>query len=326
MKSVSEGYYVPFFLLDWVMAGRSQLDLPHLPLAPETGKWPVVFFQPGLWGSFEFYNQLCRDMASMGTVVVMLEHEDGTSITAVDRKTGNTIEYEEQPPWPYDLIDFNAKFLRRRTDEVCEAVAVLQAMAKQSEHSEGSSHEFARPPLEHLMSCVSSEKFVLVGHSFGACGLVHMLSQKQPELSKCCGALIMDFWPGPLSKDVSGGFCEELGIGFPVPHITLLSEGWSDTEWYGPSCRRFPSRSETCLAAAIVPGSAHYWISDIQWWAPTWLLRLLRVMGPADAPTTYHSTVQAVFASLKTFLGSKTNSSLVADLTKLGFHLIPMGS
>lgn len=314
VKALSEGYYVPHPLLKGVLAGRSQVDPPCEPAGSKTGKWPVVVFQCGLWGSFEFYTQICRDMASMGAVVVLLEHEDGTSITATDRDSGESIEYQQQPDWPYDLIQFNRRFLSRRKGELCESVAAIQAISREQ------TDKCAGSPIEDVLSCADAEKLVLVGHSFGACGLVHTLSQSPPELADCRGALLMDFWPGPLTTDVSGEFCEDLGAKFPVPHISLLSQVWSDIEWYGPSCRRFATGSPRCLGAAIVPGSAHYWISDLQWWAPHWLLRLIKVMGPADASTSYRSTLQAVQASLTAFL--KTSARV--DLAKYGLEQIPV--
>mmetsp|Transcript_9714 Transcript_9714/g.34495 ORF Transcript_9714/g.34495 Transcript_9714/m.34495 type:complete len:426 (+) Transcript_9714:79-1356(+) len=326
MKAVAEGYYVPEQLLKWVMAARPQVDPPWMPSVPSVGKWPVVIFQSGLWGSFEFYTQFCRDVASMGTIVVMLEHEDGTSITAVDQSSGEVIEYEEQPKWPYDIITFNRGFLGKRTDELCEAVKAIQAIASSMGHEDLDANAAASPLLQVLRGA-SPERFALVGHSFGACSIVHALNEVPPELAQCCGAVLLDMWPGPLTTDPSGAFCEGLGERFPVPYVSLLSEVWADNEWYGASCRRFSSaRSTLCLAAATVPGSAHYWISDISLWAPGWLLRLLGVMGPADACATYASTARAVQLSLLSIFENSSHSTLRSDFSSLGLDPIARDS
>lgn len=297
-RRVAKGYSIPDGLLRWLVEGKPQVDPPGIPYAPAGRKWPLIIFQTGLWGSFEFYTQFCRELASTGAIVITLEHEDGTSIMAEDRRTGQTIEYREQPPYPYDMVDYNEDFLQQRALDLREAISTVRELVQAA----GQGVETAHCAMSAVLRYASLDDLIVAGHSFGACSVVHCLKQAPPELATCRGALLLDFWPGPLTDDVSGAFCEELGASLPVPYALILSDMWVNSEWYGASCRRLacPPR---CLGACVVPGANHYWIADVQWWAPEWLLRLLQVMGPGQRDTAHVATCRCLGASLRALLG-----------------------
>lgn len=92
-------------------------DAPALP-----GKWPVVLFSHGIWGSIEMYSDLCAEMASFGAVVLALEHEDGSGLCA-ETAAGDPVPYSPsiREGKRDACVAFRKPFLAKRLAE-CEAV------------------------------------------------------------------------------------------------------------------------------------------------------------------------------------------------------------
>lgn len=287
----------------------------------------MVVLSSGLWGCLESYTQLGRELASAGAIAVALDHEDGTGISATNRTTGQAIEFVEQPPGDYDCLAFNRPFLERRNQELREAVAaILGAAATSAPDGRG-----AGPALLRVLAGADPQRLVLAGHSFGASALMHSL-RRQPEAwgKSCRGVLLLDAWPGALTSDVSGAELEAFGASLPVPYVTLFSEMWATNKYYGACCRRLAlAPSPRCLGGAIVPGTSHLWVSDSQWWAPAWLLRLLGVVGPANRHWAQAATARALQAALRALLAPERAPApgLRAELASFGLEAVtaPVG-
>ena len=76
-------------------------EISSEPLGGED-RFPIVFFSH-LFGSMEMYSNICRHLASMGMVVVAIEHEDGSACYA-QNKDGDEIYYRK-PPAGIDYSD-----------------------------------------------------------------------------------------------------------------------------------------------------------------------------------------------------------------------------
>ena len=64
----------------------------HEGYPPEEGKWPVIIFSHGLFGNGDFYCDIAIHLASLGCVVVVVEHGDGSALGAC-KVTGESIPY-----------------------------------------------------------------------------------------------------------------------------------------------------------------------------------------------------------------------------------------
>ena len=107
------------------------------PLTPDGG-YPLVVFSHGLGGCIEMYTGLCASVASLGHVVIALEHTDGSACFARD-DSGAPIAYKRYkanaadmsnyqrfgPNSDYSkqrLVSFRAPFLATRTRELRGAI------------------------------------------------------------------------------------------------------------------------------------------------------------------------------------------------------------
>merc|ERR1712048_220007 len=109
-------------------------------------KWPIVVFSSGLFGCCEMYTQFCRDLASIGAIVLAVEHEDGSGIYAQNAETGEDITYSK-PPADLDTSDnsaianFRHPFLEQRADEITATIAAIVAVATKDSNEHLSSPE-----------------------------------------------------------------------------------------------------------------------------------------------------------------------------------------
>lgn len=314
IRTIAEGYSIPHFLLSYVLGGQPQIDASRVPKRCKDGSgWPILIFSSGLWGSCEMYTQLCRELASSGAVVVALEHEDGSSIVAYDRETGEAIEYIEQPPWPYDTVAFNRPFLEKRVQELESTIKGLKACVSRGRGGDetassapgaAAGEAASEAALAEVLRGGDLERMLLVGHSFGSAGVLHCLRDLAAGGawgSGVRGAVLMDLWPGPISKDTSGADFDSIGAELRTPFVLLQSEFWESLKWYKPSCRRL-ARAAGCLAAGVVRGTAHHWVSDTHLWAPAWLLRRFKLMGEGEYRRVHCATIRALHASLRALL------------------------
>ncbi|KAK5171309.1 uncharacterized protein LTR77_004453 [Saxophila tyrrhenica] len=71
---------------------RAHRNAKLLDAPTSNGRWPVTVFSHGLAGSRNSYSYVCGDMASNGTIVVALDHRDGSSPVQYVRGTKDTQE------------------------------------------------------------------------------------------------------------------------------------------------------------------------------------------------------------------------------------------
>jgi len=127
----------------------------------------------------------------------------------------------------------------------------------------------------------------------------------------------MDLWPAPISSDISGKDFESVGAGLRTPFVLLQSEFWQGLKWYAPSCQRLArAAGDRCLAAGVVRGAFHHWVSDTHLWAPAWLLRGMKLMGPGEYGRVHSATVRALHAVLRALLEPGTSKGVKAALNK----------
>jgi len=121
-------------LKGWVPAGllkflsRSGPYHQDAPVETGHGRFPVIIFSHGLFGTLDMYKTLCGGLAASGFVVVALEHEDHTAMYSVD-EAGNSVEYRGAPKgFQYsrdNVIEFRKPYIAKRLDEMKKT---MQAM------------------------------------------------------------------------------------------------------------------------------------------------------------------------------------------------------
>ena len=153
---------LPAWLKPWLAPLGSFLRLARLPSGvcrdatpAKATQWPVTLFSHGLCGCCASYSAACAELASHGTVVLAVEHKDGSAIYT-ETSDGHIVEYSSGGG-EADSVAQPA----RRTDELL-AVA-RQAAAVASLALKGTAH-------------VDAARVSLVGHSFGGAAVLRAAS------------------------------------------------------------------------------------------------------------------------------------------------------
>ncbi|KAL6236316.1 hypothetical protein BDW75DRAFT_229638 [Aspergillus navahoensis] len=227
--------------------GEPQTDCHH--------RYPVIIFSHGMAASRTDYTQLCGELASRGYVVAAIEHRDGSGPGSVVRRGGGrkgtvvapdggtttgqghgqalpgaralrsvlhfAAKHLHHDP-PLDQAGLQRAQLSFRQAEMEEVVRVLRALNA----GDGQSvfRHNARREGTHLAGWkgrLDVERVILVGHSYGATGVLQAcrpvadLSQALPIPLAGCVALDPGKSSGPLNDDIG------------VPLLVIHSHSWS---------------------------------------------------------------------------------------------------
>ncbi|KAF8631576.1 hypothetical protein AX15_002327 [Amanita polypyramis BW_CC] len=190
-----------------------------------TSQWPLVIFSHGLGGSRTAYSNYCSRLAASGKVVLAVEHRDGTGHACVThswddngRRVPRPIYYlkENQVVWdvqstdavptPFPLrleqLDYRRQELYTvyntfcdflKGEEFSELVTLEGAAIHDSWISMDS--ETNQSPVKYY------EDVTLMGHSFGGCTVLSVLSTSPPLEHKhipIAQMLVLDPWLEPL--------------------------------------------------------------------------------------------------------------------------------
>jgi len=293
ISSIAANQGVPKWALASIL-GRTQLD-PTCPPKRGPGRgWPIVVFSSGLWGSVEMYTTFCRQLASNGMVVVAIEHEDGSGVFAQNARTGDVIPFAKAPP-DSEPKTFRHLFIERRADELGVLEATLVASCSgDAAVVQGQSEDTAL--LSRILATGDSQQLLIIGHSFGCCGIVRYLRRlgEQQRDSAFCGALLVDLWGGPLTDT-------DCVAPLLMPTFFFCSQQWNDMG-VPTSKRIIEANASKFMGSYYVQGTTHQWISDSQYFAPTWLLRKIGIVGSGDLRKVHAATSHATDIMLKALL------------------------
>jgi len=242
------------------------------------------------------YTQFCRELASQGAIVLAIEHEDGSGIYAISGKTGQPIEYVKRPRGTGEEV-FRQPFLHKRNRELTETIGAILDFLNGDDVVLGQGKE--ENAMADVLRCADPTQLFLVGHSFGASGIVRYCGQLGPRGPQhpLRGVVLLDIWTASLPR-------AELEKGLKVPFVHLLSDGWQVDH----CCHLSEASDGYCLGAAIVRGTKHTWVSDSQLFAPAWILRLIGYTGKGSYPQCLGATVRAAWRSLQILADVETAS------------------
>ena len=133
----------------------------NIKLLNNNNKYPIVFFSHGLFGSLEIYSFICAKIASLGYIVVSLEHEDGTALFARSDKD-EVVPYKRPPTGLQyvheDVSEFRKPFLQQRLDELQKVISAFCSDENES---------YMNDVVKDLRQKADFNRIVLSGHSFG---------------------------------------------------------------------------------------------------------------------------------------------------------------
>lgn len=304
-----------------VFVGRaSQLDPSRAPLVPQDGKrWPIVIFSGGLFSTAEMYTQFCRDMASLGMVVIAIEHEDGSGFFAVNGTSGKAIEYKS-PPKGVNLVDARRHFLEQQHDEIQRTASGIIRIVQ----DKSSSLSDVAPEVVDVLRLADSRAMLLAGHSFGAAGIFNYLREvsKSSAGNPFKGALLVDLWAAPIEAHDRSGHSSPYELS--VPFALMFSDHWAQMR--GVDARIFrevaSANVHRCIAAVLFRGTKHQWISEASYFAPAIVMRKVGIMGSGDRDEAYRVTALATKFILEALLNSSQVPHLNNSLESIGSEVL----
>lgn len=272
--------------------------------------FPVIVFSHGLFGGREMYTSLCQDLASWGFIVVILQHQDGSS-PVVLRPDGSAIVYKQLHKVQEQAGDVAYVHARReqtafRVDELAEALAFLPELFR------GLGDE-----LPASAGSIDPSKVLLVGHSFGG-STVLTAAARHPQLIR--GVLVFDPAIDWMPADARVGMMPEVKHGDPphtasedpellhgvslglqdVPSLFLYSDSWRQLAWGQPQTARSNVASGLYgkgSSFAFVDGTSHQSPADNMVLLPMWLYQKLGVCS--EVPP--HVSLQQISSAMRHF-------------------------
>jgi len=187
-----------FFNLGWSLIGQN-LTIPIIraaPIALSKSGWPVVVFSPGMGCNRFTMSQLAYQLASMGVVVVVIEHRDGSSFKSSYKIAKNM---EVEVPHVEVAIDDNEYEVRNsqinhRSAEIIRALDLVYAM-NNGGTIENVSDDASNSDLGLFKSSMDLNNLYLMGHSFGGSSAILASSDNRVK-----SVFVLDPWMFPLAK------------------------------------------------------------------------------------------------------------------------------
>jgi len=201
-KIFSPSSFLSTFSLGWSLIGKN-LTIPickDASIAQHAGSgWPVVVFSHGMGCNRFTMSQVCYQLASMGVVVVAVEHREGSGFSSSFKEGGNM----EEIPHLHVPVDEHEYELRNnqvnhRCDEIDRAIdilAKLNAGESVTNVTENIDDENKLGLNIFKSSLDLTNNLYLMGHSFG--GSTVLLSSNHPRVK---AVLALDPWMFPISR------------------------------------------------------------------------------------------------------------------------------
>lgn len=238
------------------------------------------------------YTQLCRELASIGAIVVAVEHEDGSGVFATDASTQEPIEYI-QPPEDAGIVEFRRPFLQR-VNELNATISSIGALALGDGDDE--------TDISIILRLANPHQIVHVGHSFGSASVfrylqgLRQLPAENQSISQPLGALLLDLFAESLAEPTASW-------SVPVPIALVNSEEFATSELEAPLHQKITTENpQNTIAFTYFRGTLHQWVSESHLFLPAWLLQTIGLMGPGNYEETNAATMLAVQETVRTFL------------------------
>lgn len=224
----------------------------------ESDRFPVVVFSHGLGGTDTSYSAVCGNLASYGIIVFAIEHRDHSASSTIihDDSGDEVIDYSSPVNQADPLMKIRAGYmLQQRNLEL----RVLLRHIRTLDSMDG-----------YLQSKLDLDSLNLVGHSFGAATLLHLIDSLDrpikvldieghaieipslPVSESFRSAVLLDVWTQPLPDSLSLS---------QVPILNLVSRQFS--QWPLNNDRLVSLAAEfSTMETVVVRDSLHLSQSD----------------------------------------------------------------
>lgn len=315
-------------ILKTFVGERPSIDQPRRPKAAPEGSqgWPIVLFSHGLTGTMEMYTQFCREMASLGAIVLAVEHQDGTAVYSKDG-TGKVLlaNFDLFPEGQSkdEFLAYWRKYLDRRQVEYDDTFAAIAALAGDDEAAAPE----ADAALKTILSRGDTTNVVAVGHSFGGMGLFdfaqHLGRADRPYPFK--GLMLYDPWTAPgniLPREDT-----DWRLVRPLPWMVQMAEYAANDkkEWGGDARRLEAANADSLLTPAFyIKDTSHQWISESPFWLPACLARMLSMRGKGECLKSHEATTKVCLKTIAAILDPTKRGELEKTVEDYGNYLLKL--
>lgn len=256
---------------------------------------PIVVFSHGLGGCMEMYTHLCSNIASLGFIVVALEHEDGSGCYA-ETVNGKSIFYKRPDDTPYSrqkVLKLRTPMLDKRVGEVQRVIDYLlgeksppspSSLVAANRDTRNTTTNTERGKslllLETLLMEADKDMGVaLIGHSFGASTMTlvaqHFASSASSlstiQKSVINSVSLLDPWSFSLPDTTL-----QKGIQ-SVPVLSILSESWTTNKETRQVITLLKNSNVT--KSLWVKGTVHQSFCDSGSWIPGVIAKKMWMRG-----------------------------------------------
>lgn len=288
-----KGWISPRMLMFLASNGLHHQDAP---VESDHGKFPVIIFSHGLFGTLDMYKTICGGLAASGYIVIALEHEDGSAMYSVD-ESGNRVTYKGPPKgfqYARDTVpEFRKPYLAKRVDEMKKTI---QAMGDKAAGLQNCAL------VESILEQADAQELFLAGHSFGSAACISALQ----EMTGVKGCLLLDTWMMPVPRAI-----EEKGL-HACPTMFINSEVFAKGLEMSLT-RRIAANSTAAIGPVWIAGSVHQSFSDTPCVLPGFLGNKIGLVGTSGQDREH----QAMLDSSRAFFQHCRESKDVAELQSL---------
>ena len=271
----------------------------------------VVLFFHGLSGSGSTYSQTCMELASKGYLVIAPEFSDG-SAAYTSLPNGEEIYYRFHGTYAEHSPEWYASYQSQLAERAHQVNAIMSYLVHANKGSVAAYYSATLRWRQNKRSCfldsirnkISSEKPILIGHSFGGATCVFLSSMNHEAAVRFRkeyshkAILLYDPWLQPLAAEVRNKAFPSLSI----PILCLQAELWIE------SGNEEELDRKVLAAAPIwyqikVKGAGHTNYSDGGMFAPI-ISRRLRATGSIDPTLVLRDVTCITVEFLKTHANS----------------------
>ena len=171
-KVFTPASYAATFNFGWGYSSAQKFTIPickDAPIAPHVGSgWPVVVFSHGMGSNRYTMSQVCYQLASMGVVVVAIDHREGSAFWSFS-KEGDKVEEIHHLFVPVDEHEYEVrnKQVNHRCEEVIRTIEILDKLS-QGKPVPNVYEDSIKTDLTFLKSSLDlTSHLYLMGHSLG---------------------------------------------------------------------------------------------------------------------------------------------------------------
>ena len=256
-RALSKDFGFPSFALNQTanILSHSYLDAP---LSDDQDKYPIVIISHGWSGFMNLHTDFAEELASLGYVVVSIDHTYGSIATVFGE---DEVAYKNEEALPNresttDFLDYANRLVSTYGNDVISTIDYLEVLNVDSE-------------LSNLKGKLDLTKIGVLGHSTGGGGDVYA-AIKDDRIKALIG---LDAWVESIDSS-------DIDLGLKIPSLFLRSGDW-ETGDNNDNLYNLIDSSEDSSILYQIDGTTHFDFTMVYMFSP--LIKLVGFSGSVNS-------------------------------------------